>query len=37
MSYYPDVFTVSFFGHAQYDNFEEVEVKLKNEIEKILL
>lgn len=36
MSYYPNVFTVSFFGHAEYDNFEEVEANLKKEIEKIL-
>lgn len=37
MSYYPNVFTVSFFGHAQYDNFEEVEANLKKEIEKVLI
>lgn len=36
MSYYPNIFAVSFFGHAQYDNFKKVEVKLKKEIKKIL-
>lgn len=36
MDFYPNIFTVSFFGHAQYDNFKMVEVKLKKEIKKIL-